>query len=261
MPDGVAGPFVNDEFGDVYGIVLTITGEGFSYRELNTVAEQVRDELQRLPEAAKVDILGEQEERVFVEYNNARLAALGLSPYQFSQILQARNIVLSGGSLNLGDERISLEPSGNFDSIADIEQTIIRIPGADKLVYLKDVASVNRGYVDPPTTLLHSSGVPALGIAVSMREGGNNILLGEQVKTAVNAFNATYPWGIEFDLVNFSPTEVDNKVKGFVSNLLQAVMVVSAVMLFSLGLRGRLGINPCDHAAGINCDAAVPYWP
>lgn len=243
MPEGVIGPYVNDEFGDVYGIVLTITGEGFNYSELNKVADEVRDDLQRLPDAAKVEIYGAQEERVFIEYDNSRLAELGISPYQLSQSLSTRNIVISGGSITLDDERIALEPSGNFESIADIEQTILQIPGSDRLLYLKDIANVTRGYVDPPSSVLHSTGTRALGIGIAMREGGNNIVLGEQVKTAIERFNQIYPYGIEFDVVNFAPAEVDKKVSNFVVNLLQAVFVVSAVMLLSLGLRTGLVVS------------------
>ncbi|MGB0711965.1 MAG: efflux RND transporter permease subunit [Gammaproteobacteria bacterium] len=250
LPDGVSGPFVNDEFGDVYGIVITLTGDGFGFAELSEVADEVRSDLLALPDSAKVDILGEQDERVFVEYDNARLAELGLSPGQLLQALSARNIVISGGEFRLGDERISLEPSGNFESVGDIADTILSLPGG-RLLKLSDIAEVSRGYVDPPAALIHSSGPVvgradphggrrALALAISMREGGNNIALGEQVTAALERFNARYPWGIEFQAVNFSPAEVDRKVSDFVVNLLQAVAVVTAVMLISLGLRTGL---------------------
>lgn len=235
LPDGIIGPNVNDEFGDVYGIVVTMTGEGFSYSELEDIADDIKSDLLRLPEAAKVEVFGEQEEQVFVEYNNARLAELGISPNQISNILQARNIVISGGAFTLGQERISLEPSGNFEDISDIEKTIIQING--RSLYLRDIATITQGYVDPPTSLVHSSGVPALAFAISMRDGGNNILLGEQVKDTLKHFNAVYPYGIEFDTVAFIPEEVDKKVKDFVSSLLQAVAIVTAVMLLFLGIR------------------------
>lgn len=240
MPEGVRGPFVNDEFGDVFGVVLSLQGEGFSYAEINDIAEAVQDELQRLPDVAKVDIYGAQEERIFVEYDNARLAELGVSPSQLAQVLSARNIVISGGSFVLGDERIALEPSGNFESIADIGNTVIRLPGSPRIFYLKDIARIYRDYVDPPASLLHSSGERALALAVSMREGGNNIALGEQVDATLKRMNQIYPWGVEFERISFSPTEVDKKVKSFVSNLLQAIVVVTLVMLISLGLRTGL---------------------
>lgn len=240
LPGGISGPFVNDEFGDVYGIVMTITGEGFDYAELNGIAEQVRNDLQRLPEAAKVEIYGDQEERVVVEYDNSRLAELEISPSQVLKILEQRNIVISGGAFNLGNERIALEPSGNYESIEDIEYTILHLSGSDRLLYLKDLADISRSYVDPPSSILHSSGERALAIAISMREGGNNIELGRQVTEAIVGFNDRYPWGVEFDLVNFSPEEVDKKVSDFVANLLQAVLVVTIVMLLTLGLRTGL---------------------
>ncbi|AZZ90671.1 efflux RND transporter permease subunit [Hahella sp. KA22] len=243
LPDGVVGPYVNDEFGDVFGIVMTITAEGFNYAELKKISDDVKTELLRFPDVAKVEIWGEQEERIFVEYNNSRLSELGLSPSQLSQALETRNIIISGGSFNLGRERISLEPSGNFESVEDIEQTIINIPGSNRLMYLKDIATVVRGYVDPPESLLHSSGEFALAVAVAMREGGNNIELGEQVSAMMNELLQQYPYGIEFDLVSFSPAEVDQKVSDFVSNLLQAIAVVSIVMLFTLGLRTGLVVS------------------
>ncbi|WP_020683795.1 efflux RND transporter permease subunit [Marinobacterium rhizophilum] len=243
MPDGVIGPYVNDEFGDVFGIVLTVTGEGFSYAEVERVAEQVRDKLQQLPDAAKVEIYGAQEERIFVEFDNARLSELGISPYQLSQALAARNIVIPGGSIRLGRERIALEPSGNFETVADIGRTILRISGSEQLIYLEDIADLHRGYIDPPQSVVHSSGTQALALGIAMREGGNNIELGQQVRESLAQLRPAYPYGIEFDVVNFVPDEVDQKVRGFVINLLQAVAVVTLVMLVSLGLRTGLIVS------------------
>ena len=237
LPSGAIGPFVNDEFGDVYGIVMTVTGEGMSYAELDNITENVKSQLQQLSEVAKIDIYGQQEERVYIEYNNSRLSELGLSSNQLSQILSARNIVLSGGSVNLGKETIALEPTGNFESLEDIGNTVIKSPKTEQLVLLRDIATIKRDYVDPPSSIVHSSGQRALALAISMRAGGNNILLGEMVTAKVAEFEQQYPIGVEFELVNFSPAEVDAKVKDFVNNLLQAVLVVTLVMLASLGIR------------------------
>lgn len=237
LPDGVRGPFVNDEFGDVFGVVLALTGEGFNYAELKSVADEVRDALLRIPEAAKVDIFGEQEERIFVEYNNARLAELDISPYQLTQTLSARNIVVPGGYITLAPERIALEPSGNFDSVEEIRRTIIQLPGRSDALYLEDIAKVYRGYIDPPKGKVRASGVAGLTLAISMREGGNIIALGEAVNTVLTRLQANYPIGLEFDTISFSPVEVENKVNSFIGNLVQAIAVVAAVMLLSLGLR------------------------
>ena len=237
MPSGAIGPFVNDEFGDVYGIVMTVTGEGLTYSELDNITENVKSQLQQISEVAKIDILGQQEERIYVEYNNSRLSELGLSSNQLSQILSARNIVLSGGSFDLGKESIALEPTGNFESLEDIGNTIIKSPQTGQVILLRDIATIKRDYIDPPSSLVNSSGQRALAVAISMRHGGNNILLGELVKERITQFEAQYPIGIEFELINFSPAEVDAKVKDFVNNLLQAIAVVTVVMLASLGLR------------------------
>ncbi|TNC79360.1 MAG: AcrB/AcrD/AcrF family protein [Oleiphilus sp.] len=240
LPDGVVGPIVNDEFGDVFGVVLSLTGEGFSNAELQTIAENAKDELLNLSDAAKVELYGVQDERIFVEYNNARLTELGVSPSQLSQMISSRNIIVSGGSIVLGKERIELEPSGNFESIEDIENTILTLPETQRVLYLKDIAKVYWGYVDPPSQLVKADLQPAIGIGISMREGGNNIRLGEEVRELVDQFHQTYPIGIDFTEVNFSPQEVDDKVNDFVANLVQAITVVAAVMLFSLGLRTGL---------------------
>ncbi len=207
------------------------------------MADEVKAVFLQIRDTAKVEILGVQEERIFLEYNNARLADLGLSPGLLTQILEGRNIVVSGGSFKLGDERISLEPSGNFESMAEIGATLLRLPDTNQLFQLRDVATLKRGYVDPPEELVSVSGDPAIAIAIAMREGGNNIKLGEAVKTAIAGFYQSYPIGIEFQLVSFSPQEVDEKVRGFVINLLQAVAVVSLVMLATLGLRTGLVVS------------------
>ncbi|MEM7209805.1 MAG: efflux RND transporter permease subunit [Pseudomonadota bacterium] len=240
LPDDVIGPIVNDEFGDVFGIVLGLTGEGVSYAELKSFADQARDEFLRIPDAAKVEIYGAQEERVFVEYNNARMAELNLSPTQLSQILSARNIVVPGGSITVANERIELEPTGNFQSVEDIGQTIIQLPGSSQVFYLDDIATVTRGYVDPSSTKVRVTGLPALSLAISMREGGNNIELGTQVIEVMTRLQNAFPYGLELEVVNFSPAEVETKVNDFVTNLGQAIGVVALVIIISLGIRTGL---------------------
>jgi multidrug efflux pump subunit AcrB len=240
LPEGVVGPFVNDEFGDVFGIVLGLTGEGFSYPDLKEVADQIRDELLRIADVAKVEIYGVQEERIFVEFNNARLAQLGLSPYQLMRILESRNIIIPGGDLVVGPERIVLEPSGNFDSVDDLRQTVISIPGRQELLFLEDIVDIRRGTVDPPRTSMHTSGVPSLGLAVSMRAGGNLIDMGKAVRATLERLQVRYPHGIEIETLSFQPEEVDHKILNFRDNLLQSMGVVIAVMVVTLGLRTGL---------------------
>ena len=240
LPDGIQGPYVNDEFGDVYGILITLIGDGFSYSDLKDVADDVRDELLRLGDVAKVEITGDQDERVFVEYNNARLSELGISPIQLQQMLETTNIIIPGGDITTADEKIVLEPSGNFESFDEIRRTVINIPGTDEMLYLEDVVDLKRGYIDPPKTMMRASGEPALGLAVSMREGGNILDLGEQVKQVIKRSQSLFPIGIEFDMIQYQPGAVDKKINDFVGNLVQAVVIVAGVMLLTLGLRTGL---------------------
>jgi multidrug efflux pump subunit AcrB len=240
LPGGVIGPFVNDEFGDVFGTIVGITGDGFNYAELKDVADEVRDELLLIPEVAKVDVYGDQEERIFIEYNNARLSELGLSPLQLQQILSSRNIIIPGGSVDTSEERISLEPSGNFERLEDVTRALISVPGRTELIALQDIASIARGYVDPPPTKLRVNGEPALALAVSMREGGNIIDLGQQIKDTISRVETEYPIGIDFTFIQFQAGPVNRKVNEFVGNLMQAVSIVVIVMLVSLGIRTGL---------------------
>ena len=247
LPEEVIGPFVNDEFGDVFGVILALTAgqtiEGapqIGYAELKDIAYSVRDLLLRLEDAGKVEIYGVQDERVFVEYNNTRLAELGLSVVQLQQILQARNIIIPGGSVTTGIERIELEPSGNFDSIEDLRRTVVSIPGRSDLLYLEDIAEINRGYIDPAQSMVHSSGIPSLGLAISTKEGGNILSLGEDIKSLLRRLSAEYPVGIDFELVAYQPDIVERKVNEFVGNVGQAIGIVGLLMLIMLGFRTGL---------------------
>lgn len=240
LPAEVTEVKVNDEYGDVFGIVIGLTGDGYSYAELKNIADYVKDEFIRLPEAAKVEIFGEQEERIFVEYNNARLSELGLSPLQLSSILASRNILISGGDIQIGDERISLEPSGNFESVEDLGNTVINVPNSREVVYLKDVVSITRGYIDPPRSYAHASGVPGLVMAISMKDGGNYIKLGDQVKGLLDQLNQQYPIGVQFSVLYLLPDDIIKKIDEFTESLIQAVVIVIAVMLLFLGVRTGL---------------------
>ena len=240
LPSGVIGPVVNDEFGDVFGIVLGIIGEGFSYAELKQVADEVRDELLHLPDVAKVEIYGAQQERVFVEYDNARLAEIGLSPLLLQQVLQERNIIVPGGQVSTEYERITLEPSGNFESIEDMANTVIAIPGSGDVMYLGDIVDIYRGYVDPPQSKVRVSGENALALAVAMRDGGNILDVGAGIEAFLERARSIYPIGIEFELVQFQPDAVAEKISDFIGNLLQAIGIVTLVLLLALGLRTGL---------------------
>lgn len=260
LPSGVTGPIVNDEFGDVYGQVFTITGEGFNYSELKDVADEVRDELLRLKDVAKVDILGAQDERIFLEYNNARLAEIGISPGQLANILSSTNIINPGGAISTEAERIALEPSGNYESLNDLGKTIINIPGKQGLIYLSDLVNISRGYIDPPQIRVRSSGIPALALSVSMQPEGNILALGEQTQQILQQMQERYPIGIEFDTIAFQPERVKLLVDSFIGSLLQAVAVVTLVMLFFLGLRTGLIVATLVPSSILSCFLLMNYF-
>lgn len=242
LPQGAQIPEVNDEFGDVFGSVYTLSGDGFTYAELKTVADELRDELLKEPDIAKVTIHGAQQEVIFVEYNNARLADIGLSPQQLSALLSSINIVSSGGNILSGRERITLEPTGNFESVEDLQRTVVQIPGG-ALVYLEDIADVYRGYKDPPTSVSRVNGEPTLAIAVSMRAGGDILVLGERLDNLMPELVSRYPWGINIDKVWFQADLVENVVASFTSSLGQAIVIVILVMIAFLGLRTGLVVG------------------
>jgi len=240
LPDGYIGPFVNDEFGDTFGTIVAVSGDGYSYAELKDVADQVRDLILRLDDVGKVEIYGKQDERIFVEYDNAKLAEVGLSIGQLQQQLQARNILIPGGSLKAGLERIELEPTGSFVDVADLASTVIRVPGREQLLYLEDLAEVRRGYVDPPVARMRATGAPALGLAVSVKDGGNIVRLGEELKSLIDRLQQDMPIGLDLSIVAFQPEVVDRKVQDFVGNVVQAIVIVMAAMLLMLGFRTGL---------------------
>ncbi len=237
LPQGIIGPRVNDEFGDVFGTIITLTGEGYTYAELKEVADDVRNELLVIEDVAKVEIHGAQEERIFVEYNNSRLAEIGISPNQLMSILSSKNIIMSGGDITTEHETMVLEPTGNFESVEDLQQTIINLPGRSELIYLEDVADIYRGYIDPARSMVRSNGIPALALAINMRENGNIIELGKAVKEKIAYLQSVYPIGVEFDFAAFQPYHVEKKIQEFTGSLLQAIGVVLLVMLIFLGLR------------------------
>lgn len=236
LPEGIDGPHVNDEFGDVFGSVYTLAGEGYDYAELKDVADEIRDELLKEPDIAKVSIHGDQEEVVFVEYNNARLTELGFSPQQLAGVLRSVNILSSGGNILNGRERIVLEPTGNYESIEELRRTVLELPNGG-LVYLGDIANVYRDYVDPPKSLSRVNGQPTLALAISMREGGDTLKLGERLDQLIPEIESRYPWGISLEKIWFQADLVKQNVDGFISSLGQAIVIVVLVMIAFLGFR------------------------
>lgn len=239
LPSGALTPIVNDEYGDVYGILYTLQGEGFSVAELEEIADEVRNDLLKLDNVAKVEIHGEQDEVVYVEYNGARLQELGISPTSLSDSLAEANILESGGDVRIGQERIVLEPTGNYESVADLGRTVIQVPDGG-VVYLSDIATIARAYVDPKESLTRYQGKETLVFGISLKEGGDILVLDEELNTNIPQIEASYPFGISMKRVFSQPKLVTNSVNSFMSNLIQAIAIVAAVMFLFLGFRTGL---------------------
>ena len=239
LPAGIAPSVVNDEFGDVFGSVFSLTGDGFSNAELALIADEIADELLKDRDVAKVKIHGGQREVVFIDYKSATLTELGISPQQLAGVLSRVNIVSAGGTIISGTERIMLEPTGNFESIEDIKRAVVPIAGAGS-VHLSDIANVYRGYDDPPNKLMKVNGKAALAIAISMRDGGDILKLGSRLDALMPRIEASYPWGIRLQKIWFQADIVATGVDNFVISLSQSVLIVVLVMLVFLGMRTGL---------------------
>ncbi len=238
LPTGVV-PDINDELGDVFGIIVGLTGEGFSYAELKDVADEIRDGLIKIPDAAKVEIAGAQEERIFIEFNNATLAKLGLTQQMLMGILSSTNIVFPGGDIKIGNERIILEPTGSFENLDDLRNVIVSAEEG-QMAYLGDITTIRRGYVDPQRAIVRINGEPGLALAVSLKKGGNIVQLGEEIDRAIANYQQIYPIGIDIVRIASQDVVVQESVMDFIGNLLQTVVVVLVVMLLFLGLRTGL---------------------
>lgn len=240
LPEGIVGPFVNDEFGDVFGTIYTLTGDGFTYHQLKEVAKQIQNELLLADQVAKVDIIGAQDEWVVLEYDNTRLAQMGISPKMLIKMLQERNIILPGGDIRTQYEKIVIEPTGNFESVDDIGRSVVQLPDSSEVVRLEDIVTIKRMYVDPPKEIMHTNGTPSLALAISLRSGGNIVELGQEVDPIIERALKTYPIGINIEQFMFAPDIVNDKINNFLSNLYQAIAIVALVMLISLGMRTGL---------------------
>ncbi|MEM7584880.1 MAG: efflux RND transporter permease subunit [Acidobacteriota bacterium] len=240
LPTGSTAPSVNDEFGDTYGHLYSLVGKGFTPKELRDSALDIRDVLLKEPDVAKVDLYGDIEDAIYIEYDNARLTELGVSPQQLEQVLQSLNILSSGGDITIGRERIVLEPTGNFDTVEDLNDAIVEIPGSSALIRLRDIARITRGYEDPIQEKVRVDGEDGISLAISMRDGGNILTLGERLETLVAGLQAELPLGMELQPMFLQSKLTGASVDAFVSNLVQAVTIVIVVMILSLGVRTGL---------------------
>lgn len=238
LPANVEGPSFNDEFGDVYGNIYALSGDGYAPAELKRQAEVVRAEILRLPDVEKVDFFGEQKQRLYIELSNAKLATLGIDTNTLINTIQAQNPVISAGTFNTSDESIRVQVSGRFENVDEVANLHFR--AADRDVRLGDVAKIYKGYQDPATQTVRYMGKPALFIGVSMAAGGDIIALGERLDATLLRVTKQLPVGLELNTVTSQPQAVQRSVHEFVRSLAEAVIIVLGVSLLSLGLRTGL---------------------
>jgi multidrug efflux pump subunit AcrB len=238
FPQGVVGPFFNDRFGDVFGNIYAFTGDGLSQRQLRDRVEEIRGKILTVPDVGKVDILGAQDEVIYLEFSTRKIAALGLDTRSIIASLQGQNAVTPSGVFEAGPERISVRVNGQFASEASLKAINLRVN--DRFFPLTDVATITRGYADPPTTLFRFNGEPATALVIGMKSGANLLKFGDALKQEMSEIIADLPIGVGVHLVADQPLVVEHAVSGFTEALFEAVAIVLAISFFSLGLRAGL---------------------
>jgi multidrug efflux pump subunit AcrB len=234
---------VVDSYGDVFGIFLAVTGEGYSFPELRRYAEFLRRELLLVPDVRSVELFAAQEEVVFLEISRQRLAQLGINEEQIYDKLQERNVAADGGRVRVGDRHVALAPTGAFSSAEDMLGLVIGSDRTGRQLFLKDVATVERGDRDPPRRLLRYDGKPAIGLGISTVPGGNVVTVGEGVRRKLEQLEPNRPVGIELGEINFQPKAVTSAINNFMFNLLKAVTIVFVVLIIAMGFRTGLIIG------------------
>lgn len=238
LPAGIQGPFFNDEFGTTFGNIYALTGKGFDYAVLKDYADRIQLQLQRVKDVGKVELVGLQDEKIWIELSNTKLATLGLPLSAVQQALEAQNAVAAAGFFETDSERIQLRVTGRFESVDEIRSFPIRV--GDRTFRIADVAEVKRGFNDPPAPRMRFMGEDAIGIAVSMKAGGDILVLGKALEEAFARLQQTLPLGMELRKVSDQPAAVKTGVGEFVKVLVEALTIVLLVSFFSLGLRTGL---------------------
>ncbi len=238
FPEGIQGPGFNDEFGDVFGSIYAFTADGLTLRQLRDYVEQVRAEVREVPNIGKIELIGTQDEVLYLNFSTRKLAALGIDQRQVMQALQSQNAVTPAGVIEAGPERISVRTSGQFASEKDLQNVNLRIN--DRFFRLADIANIERGYVDPPAPMFRYNGETAIGLAIGMKAGGNIEVFGQLLKEKMTSITADLPVGVGVHTVSDQAVVVKKAVGGFTSALFEAVVIVLVVSFISLGIRAGL---------------------
>ncbi|CBJ37857.1 putative multidrug efflux transporter AcrB transmembrane domain [Ralstonia solanacearum CMR15] len=239
LPTGVRGPYFNDDFGDVYGSIYALSADGFTYRQLNDYADAIRQQLLRVPNVAKVTLLGDQDEKIYVEFQQAKFAQMGLDINSIANQIAQQNNIGPSGVLVTPTDNVQIRLSGQFSDIRDLENLTLRGPGGTSNIRLGDIATVRHGYIDPPRAKMRFNGKEVIGLGISMAKGGDIIQLGKDLRATVERIRAKLPVGIEMQQVQDQPQSVQHSVGEFVHVLIEAVVIVLAVSFLSLGLHTK----------------------
>ena len=235
LPEGVIGPIFNDEYGDVTGLLYAVKGDGVNLANLSDTAEDIKRRLLKVPMVKKVDIYGKQAKKVYVEFSNERLAALGITPLQIAESLRNQNSVLASGQVDTHGDRVLVRVSGQFNGLDDIRNVPVAAGG--RLLKLGDFTTITRGYEDPPTYTVRHNGQQVLMLGITMTNDGNIVDLGKAIEKAVANVQAELPYGVELERVADQPTVVSESIWEFERSLMEALAIVLAVCLLSLGWR------------------------
>jgi multidrug efflux pump subunit AcrB len=243
LPPGAGPSVVNDDFGDVWGVFVAVYGAEYSYAELKEVAKLLQRELLLVQDVRKIDFWGQQEEAVYVELDRDRMSQLGISPERIVKLLRSRNIAADAGRVEVEPNFIAIHPSGEFLSIEAFNNLLISEEGAAEQIYLRDVAKVRHGYVEPPEKVLRYDGNTAVGVGISTKIGGNVVEMGEAINARMQELKAQIPLGIEFGIISLQSEAVVIAIDGFMVSLYQAVAIVIGVLVLFMGLRSSLIIG------------------
>ncbi len=235
LPSGLIGPNVNDEFGDVDSVLYTLTGDGATYADLKRIAERLKSHLLRVPNVTKVNLYGAQDERIFVEFSHAKLATLGVPVSTIFDSLQKQNAVTPAGTIDTSSSRVPLRVTGALDGVEAVAATPVDVNG--RIFRLGDIATITRGFIDPPTYLIRQEGQQALLVGVVMQKGANITILGDDLERAMQSFRAELPVGIEMGQIADQPHVVREAVSEFKTSFVEALAIVLFVSFVSLGLR------------------------
>ncbi|MBH0059327.1 efflux RND transporter permease subunit [Pseudoalteromonas sp. SWXJZ94C] len=243
LPSGVYPSTILDDFADVYGVMYSVTGDGYSYDELKDYVDYLKRELVLVKGVSKVTIAGEQQAQVMVEMSTRKLAQLGIAPSHIFELLQSQNTVSNAGKIRVGSESIRLHPTGEFKDVEELETLIISKPGASELIYLGDVATVFREYAEVPSNIIRFNGKQALLIGISFTSGVNVVDIGRHIDEHLASLEYQRPHGIDISSVYNQPKEVEKSVDGFIVSLLEAIAIVIVVLLLFMGMKSGILIG------------------